>query len=100
MNLVARLWILSSLEISSMPWGAQTWVKSGKICCTVGRKAMCLAYKEVKIGSVTNTLNWRDKDVIVSKFNSLFGRWSGGVHLNLLLCLEINNNCSNILVVK
>ena len=22
MNLVARLWILSSLEISSMPWGA------------------------------------------------------------------------------
>ena len=100
MNLVARLWILSSLEISSMPWGAQTWVKSGKICCTVGRKAMCLAYKEVKIGSVTNTLNWRDKDVIVSKFNSLFGGWSGGVHLNLLLCLEINNNCSNILVVK
>ena len=100
MNLVARFWILSRLEISSMPWGAQTWVKSGKICCTVGRKAMCLAYKEVKIGSVTNTLNWRDKDVIVSKFNSLFGGWSGGVHLNLLLCLEINNNCSNILVVK
>ena len=100
MNLVARLWILSSLEISSMPWGAQTWVKSGKICRTVDRKAMRLAYKEVKIGSMTNTLNWRDKDVIVSKFNSLFCGWSGGVHLNLLLCLEINKNCSNILVVK
>ena len=34
--------------------------------------------------SMTNTLNWRDKDVIVSKFNSLFCRWSGGVHLSLL----------------
>ena len=53
---------------------------------------MCLAYKEVKIGSVTNTLNWRDKDVIVSNFNSLFCRWSGGLHLSLLLCLEINEN--------
>ena len=33
------------------------------------RKAMCLAYKEVKIGSVTNTLNWRDKNVIVFKWS-------------------------------
>ena len=96
MNLVARLWILSSLEISSMPWGAQTWVKSGKICRTLDRKAMCLAYKEVKIGSVTNTLNWRDKDVIVSKFHSLFCGWIGGVHLNLLLCLFKHTSCEII----
>ena len=49
---------------------------SGKICRTVDRKAMCLAYNKAKIGSVTNTLNWRDKDVIVSTFNSLFCGWS------------------------
>ena len=54
------------------------------MCPTLDRKDRCLAYKEVKIGSVTNTLNWRDKDVIVSKFNSLFCRWRGGVHLSLL----------------
>ena len=77
------------------------WIHQGsKICRTLDRKDMCLAYKEVKIGSVTNTLNWRDKDVIVSTFHSLFCRWSGGLHLGLLLCLEISENYSNTLVVK